>query len=217
MLLHAWHIVSNSFKISFVHVSLFAVGTCSHSTKKIYCHGRIRLGLELILVRFKPCFLNTDNASANAPGSECSIVKDISDFLFFFCLSVSPAAAVLRKLVMLEERSANLFLKTKKRVVLSARSSMCSCNTYALWNSAASLLAIAASWPEVSFATISTAFEVEETSCRSIPRKCWPRNFSHWPHAWGCVYSLFIDLKESSLLSLDGRAPIIRQCCTVRK
>lgn len=130
--LHAWHIVANSFKISSVHVSSFAVGTCSHSTKKIYCHGRIRLGLELILVRFKPCFLKTDNASANAPGAECSIVNDISDFLFFFCPSASPAAAaVLRKLLMFEERSDNLFLKIRNRVVLSGRSSMCSCNTNA--------------------------------------------------------------------------------------
>ena len=144
--LHARHIVPNSFRISSVHVSSFAVGTCSHSTKKIYCHGRIRLGLELILVRFKPCFLKTDNASANAPGAECSIVKDMSDFLFFFCPSMSPtAAAVLRKLSMFEERSDVLFLKIKKRVVLSDRSSMCSCNTNAPWNSAASLLAIAAS------------------------------------------------------------------------
>lgn len=54
-----------------------------HSTKKIYCHGRIKLGRELMLVRFNPCFLNTTKASARAPGAECSIIKDISVFRLF--------------------------------------------------------------------------------------------------------------------------------------
>lgn len=63
---------------AFGTASLFSSeGVRPHSTKKIYCQARFRLGLVFILVKFSPCALKISNALANAPGEEWSMVNEI--------------------------------------------------------------------------------------------------------------------------------------------
>lgn len=160
------------------------VGTLAHSTKNTYCQARLWLGRVFMLVKFSPWSLKTDKASASAPGESWLTVNKIR---VFKAVDVGPKFSRV-------ERSECTFLNIKKRVVLSALSSMFSSRTSTPWYSAAKRLAMAPLRSVVSFETISAAFEVEETSCRSTPLKFLLRKASHCPQACGCVYSLVIEL-----------------------
>ena len=166
------------------------VGTLAHSTKNTYCQARLWLGRVFMLVKFNPWSLKTDKAFASAPGESWSTVNKIKVFKAVDVdsdgLASSKASGV--------ERFECTFLNIKKRVVFSALSSMFSSRTSTPWYSAAKRLAMAPLHSAVSFETISAAFEVEETSCRSTPLKFLLRKASHCPQACGCVYSLVIEL-----------------------
>lgn len=143
----------------------------ANSTKKIYwkrvaLHGRL-----LILVRLSFSCRKHSSTSASAPGELWSTVKEISDLVG---TSVILGASFP-------------FRSMKKRVVLSALSSMHSARMSSPSVSAARLLAIAALCPVLSPFTISADRLVELSSRLSTPFKYAPRKTSHCPKACGCV------------------------------
>lgn len=166
------------------------VGTLAHSTKNTYCQARFWLGRVFMLVKFSPWSLKTDKASASAPGESWSTVNKTRVFKAVDEGLDGLASSKVNR----AERSECTFLNIKNRVVLPTLSSMFSARISTPWYSAAKRLAMAPLHSVVSFETISAAFEVEETSCRSTPLKFLLRKVSHCPQACGCVYSLVIEL-----------------------
>lgn len=129
------------------------------------------------------------STSASAPGSPCVTSNDIKDF-------VGPEIC---------EGEGGPDWRIRKRVVLSALSSIHSARISRPEVEAAREEAIATLVPLVSPLTISALLLVLLSSLLSTPFKYAPRKTSHCPYACGCVYICRICLRLTSGFARGAR------------
>lgn len=148
-----------------------------------------------MLVRFKSKDLNDSNAFASAPVAWWSTRKATIVFHFTSCPSFAAGSwrftGGWRKLPL---------RRMKNRVTLSSRSWIPLAKISRPWISAARALDMAADFPDASAATISAAFDVDETSWHSTPFKWVDRKMWHWPNAW-----IWERIRVTLLRSYKGR------------